>query len=128
MAIENADRDLPVVLIVDDHALVRSALRRTLRDLPVVVREAGSAEEALTWLAGQTSVAAVISDLDMRSGASGLELLEQVQARFPGAACFLHTGTHVLSIEIWREAWVTIIAKPVAPDLLRRLISREVAA
>lgn len=101
----------PALLIVDDDRHVRSALRRCVRGLGVETHEVENGIEAMNWLAQQTNVAAVIADFDMGDGPTGLELLENVQAQFPGAACFLHTGTQVLTVEVWRDAWVTILAK-----------------
>jgi DNA-binding NtrC family response regulator len=115
------------LLIVDDLKPARSALRRILRGVPVDIHEAESGIEALNWLARQTTVAAVIADFDMGDGPTGLELLERVQAQFPGAACFLHTGTRILTVEVWTDAWLVILAKPVDPERLRRLIAKAVA-
>lgn len=114
------------VLIVDDLKPARSALRRTLRGLPVGMHEAENSIEALNWLAQQAAVAAVTADFGIGAGATGLELLETVQAQFPGADSFLHTGSSLLTVEIWPDAWLTILAKPVEPKRLRRLVAQAV--
>lgn len=70
------------VMIVDDHAFVRQAIRQALtaRDVEVVA-EAASAEEALP-LAQQVRPNVLLLDLDL-PGASGLRLLRDLVPRLP---------------------------------------------
>lgn len=76
------------ILIVDDERDVRSALRRTLRELDVI--EADCADDALAILATE-KVDAVISDYDMKGG-NGLDLLQRVRIRYPAVVRILLTG------------------------------------
>jgi CheY-like chemotaxis protein/signal transduction histidine kinase/HAMP domain-containing protein len=64
------------LLIVDDDADARSAVRTLLRHDDVVIDEAGSAEEALQKI-GQTGYDCIVLDLGL-PGMSGMELLEQL--------------------------------------------------
>lgn len=64
------------LLIVDDNADARSAVRTLLRQDDVVIDEAGSAEEALQKI-GQTGYDCIVLDLGL-PGMSGMELLEQL--------------------------------------------------
>jgi DNA-binding NtrC family response regulator len=118
----------PGVLIVDDDPLVRSALRRILRGLPVESYEAKTAEEALAWLEGRPELAAVVTDFEMGDGANDLDLFERIRARFPSAMAILHTAAISVTVTPWAGAVVTIVAKPCEPDLLRKLVARAVSA
>lgn len=70
------------VLLVDDHALVRSAIRQAL-EAPdvVVVGEAKSAEEALE-LAPQLRPDLVLLDIDL-PGMTGIEAVRELAPRLP---------------------------------------------
>jgi len=72
-------------MLVDDHAVVRSGLRRLLeQDNSVfVVAEAGSGEQAYQ-LYGECDPDVVIMDMSM-PGMSGLEALRRILARYPSA-------------------------------------------
>jgi len=70
------------LLIVDDEADSRTAVRTMLRADNVVIDEAGSAEEALEK-ATATRYDCIVLDLGL-PGMSGLELLEQLSARPAG--------------------------------------------
>ncbi len=74
------------VMIVDDHAVVRSGLRLVLEREPdiVCVAEASSAEEALRRVV-QAQPAVVLLDLQM-PGIGGLEGLPRLLERAPDAA------------------------------------------
>jgi two-component system, NarL family, invasion response regulator UvrY len=71
------------ILIVEDHPIVRSGLRRLLAAEAVEIREAASGEEGLalfrTW---QPSL--VILDLNL-PGIGGLAMLERLKSASPGA-------------------------------------------
>jgi putative nucleotidyltransferase with HDIG domain len=78
------------VLVVDDELVVRTMLTTLLSQAGIPCSAAASAAEALTMLE-KTSFQAVISDLRMLP-ASGLELLQEVRARFPKLAFLVATG------------------------------------
>ena len=80
----------PVVLLVDDEAHILSALQRSLRREPYELLTATTPAEALALLA-QRAVAVVVSDQKM-PGASGVEFLREVAARFPATQRVLLTG------------------------------------
>ena len=81
------------VLLVDDHAIVRSGIRRLLADLPALeLLEASSGEEALDQVrAGRFQL--LILDLNL-PGLGGLELLRRLlkaDQRLPILVFSLHT-------------------------------------
>ena len=80
------------LLLVEDHPLVRRALRRLLGGEPdlVVAAEADSAESALAQLEGVTPDL-VVTDLSL-PGASGIELVQVLKHQRPGLRCLVLTG------------------------------------
>jgi DNA-binding NtrC family response regulator len=114
------------VLIVDDDAVLRRALRRLLAGLELDVHESESGPAALRWLAQSGHVSALIADNDLAGGLTGLEVLEQAQRRHPGVAAFLYTGERLVTVELWREAFITIISKPAPVGLIVRAIESAV--
>jgi len=68
------------VLVLDDHPTVRSVLGRVLHEHGYEPINAASVDEALGLLAA-TKVAAIILDVKLSGGRSGLELLTQLEQR-----------------------------------------------
>jgi len=74
------------VMLVDDHAVVRTGYRRLLELAPdcAVVAEAGDGDQALSLLARLSPLPdVVVVDLSM-PGRSGLDLLRRIGLRWPG--------------------------------------------
>ena len=80
------------VLVVEDDAMVRSALAETLRDLRYRVVEAADADAALALLDGGTKVDAVLSDVMLPGGMDGVALAQAARVHLPGAPVILATG------------------------------------
>ncbi len=78
------------VLLVDDHALVRSAIRQAL-DAPdvEVVGEASSAEQAMA-MAAELRPDIVLLDIDL-PGMSGIEAVREMAPRLPDARIVMLT-------------------------------------
>lgn len=85
------------VLICDDDAEVRSAMRRTLNRYSVV--EAADPSEALSVLKNQ-KFAAVVSDFSLNASSDGLELLQMVRLLYPNMVRFMVTGTRDLDVAL----------------------------
>jgi DNA-binding NtrC family response regulator len=85
------------VLICDDDAEVRVAMRRTLHRYAVY--EAADPKEALAGLRDQR-FAAVVSDFSLNAESDGLELLQMVRLLYPQTVRFLVTGTRDLDIAL----------------------------
>lgn len=85
------DREKPAVLVVDDSPLVHRLLRARLRDEPIELVHATTAEEGLAAVRGRP-IATVLLDLSM-PGMDGFELL-RVLTEEPGAT---HVPVIVLS-------------------------------
>jgi len=75
------------ILLVDDHALIRDALRAILAEITAsaVVDEAGSARQAMELVESAPEKQLVILDLGLQDG-DGLDLLKTIRARHPATA------------------------------------------
>jgi len=70
------------VMLVEDHGLVRSAIRSTLSSAGIeVIADVGSAEEAMA-IAARDRPDVLLVDIDL-PGMSGIELVQELAPRFP---------------------------------------------
>lgn len=80
------------VMLVEDHALVRSALRRTLGEAGIdVVADVATAEEALAVVA-QYRPEVVLVDIDL-PGMTGVELVRELAPRLPDGHIVMLTAS-----------------------------------
>ncbi len=80
------------VMLVEDHAMVRSAIRQTLSVPGIeVVAEAGSAEEALEVVM-QHRPDVLLVDIDL-PGMSGIHLVRELAPRLPHTRIVMLTGS-----------------------------------
>jgi two-component system invasion response regulator UvrY len=108
------------VMLVDDHAIVRSGFRRLLEQTPeiVVVAEAASGEEAYqAYPACRPDV--VVMDLSM-PGAGGLEAIRRLLARDPGARVLVYSmhESSAFATQAMRAGACGYVTKASAPDVL----------
>lgn len=80
------------VILVDDHVVVRSGVKRLLEEQPdlQVVAEADNGDEAYK-LYHQHQPDVILMDMNM-TGSSGLATLGQIKARFPEARLIMFTS------------------------------------
>ena len=72
----------PAVLVIDDDASIRVAVRRFLEREGYLVMERASGRDALECLRGGTSVELIVTDLKMKEGSGGW-FLAQLGYEFP---------------------------------------------
>jgi PAS domain S-box-containing protein len=99
-------------LIVDDEQVIRRLLRSCLSNDNTTCLEAGSAEEALEVLKGNT-VDVALMDIRM-PGKSGVDLLREVVAGYPDTAAIMISAVanSETAIECMREGAYDYITKP----------------
>jgi CheY-like chemotaxis protein len=73
---------MPTVLLVDDEKPIRGVLRKIFENGGLTVREADSGRDALEALAGDSTIAAVVSDFIMPE-LDGLDFYDALVARSP---------------------------------------------
>lgn len=98
------------VLIVEDEPLIRLMLAEALEDEGYAVREAGTVLEAVAIL-GQGNIDAVITDIDMPGGLTGLDLAKLLQSYNEGIPTIVTSGGHHLSDDML-PANARFICKP----------------
>jgi DNA-binding NtrC family response regulator len=85
------------ILICDDDADIRSAMRRTLRGYETT--EAASPREALDMLKGRT-FDAIVSDYSMGADSDGLDLLNHTKLLYPDMVRVLVTANRDLDTAV----------------------------
>ena len=111
------------IMLVDDHALVRSAVRQALSAPDVeVVGEAGSAEEALEQ-APTLQPDVLLLDIDL-PGMDGVRLLRELAPRLPDTQIVMLTvsSSRRLLIDAMRSGAAGYLTKDLSPDALLRAV------
>ena len=110
----------PTVLIVEDEILIRMMLADTLLDEGYDVVEAANVLEAVAVL-GQRKIDAVITDVDMPGGLSGLDLARMISTSHMNVPVIVASGGHRLqSEELPGDA--VFIPKPYGLDVIATLV------
>lgn len=116
-------REPITVMLVDDHALVRSAVRQALlaHDMEVV-GEASTADEALT-LAPQIAPDVLLLDINL-PGTSGLGLLRELAPRLPNTKIVMLTVSDNRRdlLEAVRNGAAGYLTKDLSPHALQRAV------
>lgn len=111
------------VMLVDDHALVRSAVRGALAAPDIeVVAEASSAEAAFDE-ALRTRPDVILLDVDM-PGMSGLQLVRELSPRLPETKIVMLSvsGDDRNVVEAMRHGAVGYLTKDLGPEALQRAV------
>jgi two-component system invasion response regulator UvrY len=116
------------ILLVDDHAIVRSGIRKLLAGLPEIdLKEVATGEASLLELRGR-QFDLVILDLNL-PGLGGLELLRRILAAHPGVKVLvfsLHTEA-VYAARAMEAGARGYISKNAAPEELLEAIESVLA-
>jgi DNA-binding NarL/FixJ family response regulator len=111
------------VMLVDDHALVRSAVRQALAaDDLEIVGEAASADEALL-LAPQLAPDVLLLDINL-PGTDGLRLLRELSPRLPATRIVMLTVSNDRRdlVEAVRSGAAGYLTKDLSPEALQRAV------
>jgi DNA-binding NarL/FixJ family response regulator len=111
------------VMLVDDHALVRSAVRAALEGPDIeVVAEVASAEAAFD-VALRTRPDVILLDVDM-PGMSGLQLIRELRPRLPDTQVVMLSvsGDDRTVLEAMRHGAAGYLTKDLGPEALQRAV------
>ncbi len=111
------------VMLVDDHALVRSAVRQALAaDDLEIVGEAASADEALL-LAPQLAPDVLLLDINL-PGTDGLRLLRELAPRLPATRIVMLTVSNDRRdlVDAVRSGAAGYLTKDLSPEALQRAV------
>lgn len=109
------------VVLVDDHTLVRSGIRRILEAQPgfAVVGEAADGAEAMA-LVGETSPDVIVLDLNM-AGTGGLDVLQSLKAARPSlkvVVLTMHAGREYVARAMKAGADAYLLKDSAVQDLV----------
>jgi DNA-binding NarL/FixJ family response regulator len=111
------------VMLVDDHALVRSAVRQALTAPDIeVVGEAATAEETLV-MAPELRPDVLLLDINL-PGTDGLRLLRELAPRLPETRIVMLTVSDSRRdlVEAIRQGAAGYVTKDLSPDALQRAV------
>jgi CheY-like chemotaxis protein len=112
----------PLILVVEDEALVRMTLVDVLEDAGFTVIEAVHADEALRVLEAVHGVDAVVTDVEMPRGSlNGFELAQRVRLDRQDIGILIASGRAAPKVGELPEG-ALFIGKPVYPETLVRLL------
>ncbi len=120
---QHGETGLDSLLIVDDEAIIRNMVVRSLKDVcPVYQAETGF--EALHFLTLHQEIQIVLLDLHM-PGQHGLETLEQITNLRPDVKVVILTGfdTEISHELLEADRIAALITKPFNPPELQKLVS-----
>lgn len=118
------------VLVVDDVAVARKAIRTTLANAGYDVVEAEDGEQAigtLQGMAGPLPVDAILSDLRMPR-LNGAELIASFRRQYPAISIVALTAYPdvELAVSLMRQGVMDFLVKPVLQDELLAVVKRAV--
>jgi CheY-like chemotaxis protein len=112
----------PLILVVEDEALVRMTLVDVLEDAGFRVIEAVNADEALQVLKAVSGIDAVVTDVEMPRGSiNGFELAHRVRSDRREMGVLIASGRAAPKPGDLPDG-ALFIGKPVHPETLVRLI------
>jgi PAS domain S-box-containing protein len=119
-------KDIATVLVVDDEPTLRWTMAEFLKRAEYKVLTASDFDEALEII-NNTKLDVAVVDIFLPHQ-SGLELLKQMQARFPSVPVIMMTGdpdaSHIP--ELLRAGAHDFLSKPVTKDMLLTAVARGV--
>ncbi|WP_457094544.1 response regulator [Microvirga sp. P5_D2] len=112
----------PLILVVEDEALVRMTLVDVLEDANFKVIEAAHADEALQVLKATSGIQGMVTDVEMPRGSiNGFELARYVRDSQQDVGVLIASGRAVPKPGDLPEG-ALFIGKPVHPETLVRLL------
>ena len=116
------------ILLVEDDADVRRAVRQTLCALGYQVLEASDGEEALKILQPQaSSVDLLMTDMVMPNGITGLDLVEKARALRPGLRAIVASGysEEIVKMGSLAKSDIIFLAKPFSIDVVANTVRQS---
>jgi len=117
------------VLVIEDDALVRSALMGLLGGWGIRAHEAQGMTSAQQWIQNGLKPALILSDYCLPDGQNGIDVVQQLrsQLRYAVPACLMSGNTDAALMSAAQAAGLTLLHKPVRPAKLRNLLRRLLA-
>lgn len=87
-----ADKSLPIVLVVEDDALLRIIAVEVVEEAGFTAIEARDADEAVVLLESRTDITLLFTDINMPGSMDGLKLAHAVRHRWPPIKILVVSG------------------------------------
>jgi two-component system, response regulator PdtaR len=113
------EKIVPVILVVEDEALVRLAAVGMLEDAGFRMVEAANGEQAIELLAADSDVQLLFTDVTMPGAIDGIALARQVRDRWPHIAIMVVSAKRVPQSEEL-PAGSRFELKPYSPETVVR--------
>jgi CheY-like chemotaxis protein len=113
------------VLFVEDDSLVRGLVSEGLEELGFAVVVASTADDALALARSRGDIDAVLTDVIMPGGRSGLDLAKTLAVLRPALPVLLATG---YAESLAQETDLTVIAKPYRLDNVAAMLTQAIQA
>lgn len=84
----------PVILIVEDEAMIRMGAATLLEDLGYDYYEASDADQAVALLERHPEITIVFTDIQMAGSMDGLQLADYARRRWPPLKFIIVSGNH----------------------------------
>lgn len=112
------------ILVIDDERDIRDGCERILSRMNLGILTAPDGRTGLELL-GKEDICITICDIKM-PGMDGIEVLSQIQARYPSVIVIMITGFSTVenAIEAMKKGAYDFISKPFTPDQLRIVVKR----
>ena len=102
------------ILVVDDEAMIRTAMIYIVEDAGYSAVEAADADEAIIMLERCPHIVAVLTDINMPGTMDGLQLSRVIRARWPSVGLVITSGRFIARAA-QMPAGVHFISKPYTP-------------
>lgn len=127
-AMQKLPRGSGSVLLVEDDRDVAAATMALLQEIGYATHHASMAQEALDVLRREgAEIDAVVSDVVMPGGMTGVDLAHRIRREYPSIAVLLITG-YSEAAERARGEGITLLRKPFQPHELAEALSEQMAA
>lgn len=107
-----------VVLVVDDHPLIRMDTADLIVSCGCTTIEAINADDAVAHLERRSDIRCVVTDVEMPGGMDGIGLAKLIRARWPDIAIVVVSGRTLVDSDDLPDG-IPFLAKPLRRDCLR---------
>jgi CheY-like chemotaxis protein len=112
----------PVVLVVEDHALIRAAAVDLVNGAGFDALEASNADEAIALLESRTDIRLVFTDVEMPGTMDGLKLVHHIRDRWPPIHLVVASGAAIIG-ESQLPAGARFFSKPYDENSIVEMIT-----
>lgn len=109
------EQALPMVLVVEDEALLLMDVQQTLEDGGILTMTAPNGTEALRLLESRSSeISAILTDIELGSQASGWDVARRARELVPGLPIDYMSGARARDWQAYGVPESVMLAKPFA--------------